>query len=124
MGICLASQCQYCEGGLEETMKHVFFTVPVAKVVRRFFANLAGIIVERAYRQSIIKEWWSKGGSHRLQQVYNVIPPLVCWEFWKRRTNRKHGGNTSINTMIHNIQANVHYLIRTLYPKMKIMNLA
>lgn len=92
MGISLASQCQCYEWGLQENMKHLFFTAPAAKRVWNYFAKLAGIRVEGANSQSMIKEWWRRGESQRLQQVYNRIPSLICWELWQRRNNRRHGG--------------------------------
>lgn len=88
------------------------------------FARPASLTEEGVNHQSMIKEWWSRGDSQRLQQVYNGIPALICWELWKRRNNGRHGGGIAHSAMIHNILANIHYLIRTLYPNMKIMHLA
>lgn len=103
-------------------LRHLFFTAPTAQKVWKFFAGFAGMRFG-LNPHSIIRVWWNKVESQRLQQIYKVIPVLICWKLWKRRNNRRYGGDTSINIMIHNIQTNIHYLIRTLYPRTKISNI-
>lgn len=80
MGINLASQCQCCAGGIQETTSHLFFTAPAAKSLWNFFSSSAGIKIEGLHQQSIIRAGWCRETPKRQQQVYNVIPALICWE--------------------------------------------
>lgn len=104
MRINIVSRCWCCEGHAQETMSHLFFTAPMARKVWSFFANWVGVKMKGLQLHLFIKKWWTEARTTKLQQLFNAIPPLVCWELWKKRNSRKHGEDLSFNTMIHNIR--------------------
>lgn len=119
MGINLVSKCYCCEDLTQDTN-----TTPAARNICKYFSSFARIRIEGLQLQSIIGEWWSRTKTPKLQQIYNAIPALICWELRKRRNNRRHGGDVSIHAMIQHVHVNIHFLIRTLFPKMKVLELS
>lgn len=79
MRINIVSRCWCCEGHPQETMTHLFLSAPMAKKVWDFFANWAGIQMENRQMHIIVRKWWTEANTTKLQQVFQAIPPLVCW---------------------------------------------
>lgn len=48
------------------------------------------------------------------------MPALIMWTLWKRRKNRKYGGNTTYNTMVEQVQDLVRKLVKIKYPRIKL----
>lgn len=111
MKICKVSRCWCCEGYSHETMTHLFLTAPIAKQLWEYFTNTTEIQVDGNQLHLMIKRWWTGAKTPMLQQVYRALPPLILWELWRRGNTRRHGRDTSLYIMIHNIQRSVHYMI-------------
>lgn len=104
MKIHLVSRCWCCEKKEEETMSHLFLTAFIANRLWRQFANFAGIHMEGMHLQQVIITWWTHKTSPKLQEVLRAMLAIIMWTLWKGRNNMKHGGRTTFNEMVAQVQ--------------------
>ncbi|KAG5608347.1 hypothetical protein H5410_019628 [Solanum commersonii] len=86
----------------------------------RQFSSFARINITGMNLQQLIITWWKQDNSPKLKVIYQAMPTLIMWTFWKRRNNRKYGGNTTYNTMVEQVQDLVRKLVKIKYPWIKL----
>lgn len=96
----MVSRCWYCENKVEEIIKHIFLTAPIAEKLWRYFANFVGIAMEGRHLQQLINTWWKHGTMPKLQEIYKAMSAFIMWTIWKRRNGLKHGVKTLFKEMV------------------------
>lgn len=48
-----------------------------------------------------------------------VTPTLIMWEIYKIRNNTSHGGDTSLSSMIYQVQLSIKQMIKMRFPWIK-----
>ncbi|XP_075085049.1 uncharacterized protein LOC142168286 [Nicotiana tabacum] len=104
-----------CQQPQEESIEHIFVTSPTASKVWNLFMGAAGISVQLIQLKQIIRHWWYAQCCPKLKPLFQAVPVIITWELWKRRNAGKHGGSTSTNRVIHEINRTLHQLGRVRY---------
>ncbi|KAH0637696.1 hypothetical protein KY289_037611 [Solanum tuberosum] len=97
-------------------MTHLFLIASIAYWLWKQFAGFAGIHMDGMHLQQLIIAWWTQKTSPQLQGVMRAMPAIIMWTLWKGRNNLKHGGSSTFNGMVMQVQDMVKKLVKRLYP--------
>ncbi|GAA0183750.1 hypothetical protein LIER_31107 [Lithospermum erythrorhizon] len=86
-GISLASKCACC--AQEETIKHVFFTNPIAQQLWSHFARLLSKRSNNIHSIHQVLRSWSLSVSVA-GHIKQVTPIVILWALWEARNKAKH----------------------------------
>ncbi|KAH0663944.1 hypothetical protein KY285_028886 [Solanum tuberosum] len=78
--------------------------------------NLKSMQMESMHLQQLIINWWKHSYNAKLEVVMRAMPTIIMWTLWKRRNNLKHGGTTTYNEMVMQVQKEVRKLIKLQHP--------
>ncbi|KAG5599174.1 hypothetical protein H5410_030544 [Solanum commersonii] len=101
MRIPIVSGCWCCDTIVEE-MAYIFLTAT------RLWNGM--------HIQHLIITWWNYDAPPKLQVIYRAMPKIIMWTLRKRRNKIKNGRNTTLTTMVLQIQDMIRKLVKLLYP--------
>lgn len=111
-----------CDFGSQESIDHLFYVCPGSNSIWKIFAGSAGICGPFLQVKYIVIKWWSVEVSHKLRPLYKALAMFILWQIWKRRYCIKHGGRMYVDAMKMEINRNVSYMARSMYPWIQNIN--
>jgi len=72
--------------------------------------------MENMHLQQLIITRWKQNQNAKLKVVMRAMLTIIMWTLWKRRNNLKHGGTTTYNEMVMQVQKEVRKLIKLQHP--------
>ncbi|CAI9780944.1 unnamed protein product [Fraxinus pennsylvanica] len=95
MGVALASRCDCCLMGNEETISHVLSTGDVANEVWRKVSVVLGIRWRSKQNwYDRINLWWARASKQsRVGCLHGLLPTILTWRLWMRHCKDRMEGN-------------------------------
>lgn len=75
-----------CNIGVVETYQHLFYDCPDAQIVSNYVTSAAGVQGPFQKLRNNIDKWWKVECAPKLNIVFIIIPSMVIWHIWKRRS--------------------------------------